>query len=167
MLPSSPRNTHITKWKNQGCITQPVTSTTLTNRDGEDLKSSVMLTGGQTSFEYCRSQSSTHTVPTICCHYAGLGSSGGQFEKLPFLTHDSALMVLTCKFLHVRLLWAQSVMDEDGSNPDPASGLHMSAAAESTTRAVLKLLLSFKVLLSHQTGSKRRLHFCSQPPRLK
>lgn len=62
MLPSSPRNTHITKWKNRGRITQPVTSTALTNRDGEDLKSSVMMTGGQMSFKCCWSQSSTHAA---------------------------------------------------------------------------------------------------------
>lgn len=139
-----------------------------------NLKFSVMMMGQQMSFKCWRSQSSTHAAPTIRRHYAGLGSSDGQCEKLPFLTHDSALTVLTCKFLHLRLLWAQSVMDEDGSNLDPAFGLHMSAAAESTTWVVLtkrpkvsllRLSLSFKVLLSHQTGCKRRLHFCSRPPR--
>lgn len=159
MLLSSSRNTNISRWRNWGCITQLVTSTVLINRDGKDLKSSVMMTGGQMSFKCCRSQYLTHAAPTICHHYAG--SSDRQFERLPFLTHDSALMVLRCKFLHVRLLWTQSVMGEDGSNLDPASGLHVSAAAESTTWAVLKkrpkanllgLSFSFKVLLGKQIG---------------
>lgn len=88
MLLSSPRNTHINKWRNRVCITQPVTLTALTNRDGEDLKSSVMMTGGQMSFKCRQSQSLMHTAPTICCHHAGLRPSDRQCEKL-HLTHDS------------------------------------------------------------------------------
>lgn len=72
MLLSSPRNTHISKWRNWGCITQLVTSTVLINRDSKDLKSSVMMTGGQMSFKCCQSQSLTHVAPTICRHYAGV-----------------------------------------------------------------------------------------------